>query len=221
MQDIFLDIETIPTQAPDAVAIAASQVTPPANYKDPDKIAAYVEEKAQAIVGKTSFDGLAGHAVCIGFKMIGARQVQCLSAKTLDEEAEMIDRFFRLLGITYPTRFIGHNVGGFDIPFLTMRALVLGVKLPPVHVWPRSVKPWDDKRVFDTMTVLPGRDMVSLDRLCRALGIPGKGDITGADVYPLWLEGAHGAIADYCGDDVRRVEAVFNRFIAINWEGFV
>ena len=106
-------------------------------------------------------------------------------------------------------RIIGHHIAGFDIRFITQRAIILGVRLPTW--WPRDPKPWSDK-VFDTMTAFSGsRDTISLDRLCRALGIEGKGDIDGSKVAGLWAAGEHKKVAEYCCEDVRKVQAIYKK----------
>ena len=51
----------------------------------------------------------------------------------------------------------------------------------------------------------------SMDRLCRLLGIPGKGDISGADVWPMVKAGKLAEVAEYCRGDVERTRALYNR----------
>jgi predicted PolB exonuclease-like 3'-5' exonuclease len=51
----------------------------------------------------------------------------------------------------------------------------------------------------------------SMDRLCRLLGIPGKGDISGADVWPMVQSGRIQEVAKYCRDDVERTRAMHKR----------
>ncbi len=104
---------------------------------------------------------------------------------------------------------VGHNVVNFDIRFLWKRAIILGIKMP--GWFPRDPKPWDSA-VFDTMTAFAGaRDTISLDRLCRALGIPGKDDIDGSMISDLYDKGEYETIANYCKADVERTRAVHKR----------
>ncbi len=66
--------------------------------------------------------------------------------------------------------------------------------------------------VHDTMVEWAGsRDRISLDRLCKVFGIEGKGDITGADVYPMYKEGRIDEISQYCAHDVDITRAVYKR----------
>jgi len=91
----------------------------------------------------------------------------------------------------------------------------LGVNIP--RCIPRDPKPWDST-MFDTMTAWAGaRGTISMDNLCAALGIEGKGDFSGADVAAAWGEGEHEKIATYCADDVLRTRAIWQRFQAAGW----
>ena len=206
---LYFDIETIPTQDPDAAARLAEGISAPANYKDEEKIAAYIAEKAGEAVGKTSFDGLEGHVCAIAWQA-GPPMGRCI--EDLADEAKLIDSFFSVFDPYHSQTLVGHNIAGFDIPFLTRRALVLGVKLPPQ--WPKNIKPWSDK-VHDTMQMLGGKDYTSLDKLCRALGIPGKDGFDGSQVAAAWAAGEFDRISEYCADDVAKVKAVHKRMIEI------
>jgi predicted PolB exonuclease-like 3'-5' exonuclease len=55
------------------------------------------------------------------------------------------------------------------------------------------------------------KDRISLDRLCKVLGLPGKDDMTGADVWPYVQAGRLDEVAEYCRQDVRRVREIFQR----------
>lgn len=208
MSFTYTDCETIPDQSEGALERAKESVKVPANYKNPDTIAAYIEENAQEAWERTALDGWKGHVACI---VANDREYEI---RDVNDEKFMLQSFFSSLT---ETTFVGHNIIGFDIPFLTKRALVLGVKLPPEHIWPRSLKPWDNK-VFDTMTQLGnGKEFISLDNLARNLGLKGKGNTTGKQVHYMWKNGLHDEIAEYCADDCRIVREIHERFLACNW----
>lgn len=218
--NITFDIETIPAQDPQVRADILATVKPPATYKKPESIAEWLAEnrdkEAEAEWLKTSFDGGAGQIVVIGWAIEDDEpqsvQVSDLSAKT---EAAMLREFFRMLSLKYSTHgtkpvLIGHNHVGFDIPFVWKRAMVHNVK-PPIW-FPRNPKPWSDG-VVDTMTLWDSQQRAggSMDRLCRILGIPGKGEFGGADVWPAIQRGEFERVADYCRDDVSRARAMHKR----------
>lgn len=51
-----------------------------------------------------------------------------------------------------------------------------------------------------------------MDRLCRVLGIPGKGDgPSGADVWPMVQAGKLDEVTAYCRADVERTRSLYQR----------
>lgn len=234
--NITIDIETIPAQDQgiidamradrlDELADALQSVKAPGNYKDQAKIDAYVDEakaklraeyeaKAEEDYLKTSFDGGAGQICVIGWA-IDDGDPQSVSATGLgsSDEKFLLERFFSAMHAAYRpgnrATIVGHNIINFDLRFLWQRSMVLGVR--PPGFFPRDPKPWDDS-VFDTMLQWAGqRGTISMDRLCLALGLPGKGDISGKDVWPMVQAGRIEDVAAYCRDDVRRTRAIFKR----------
>lgn len=220
MTYLYLDIETIPAQTDAAKERVASTVKPPAQMKKADTIAAWEkEQKAAAVeeaIAKTSFDGGMGHVCCIGFA-INDGQIHSESVKTLLEERKAIEAFIEVVEISRQNgweniQIVGHFVAGFDLRFLTQRAIVLGVRLP--DWWPRDPKPWSNE-VFDTMVAWAGaKGSISLDALCFSLGLEGKGDVDGSMVAQMWADGKHDEIGSYCRDDVERVRRVHQKMLA-------
>lgn len=218
--NVFLDIETIPCQAPGVVEQLAAEVQAPATHKKPESIKAWLDENRQAVATeqwlKTSFDGGLGQVVCISWATdegdTNALHVTDLSASSeratleifLDDIQTLKDQ--KRLG---NPRWVGHNVAEFDLPFLWKRCVVLGLEAPR---WlPHHPKPWGEQ-VYDTMVEWAGpRGRISLDRLCKLLGIPGKDDMTGADVWPAVQAGRISDVAEYCRADVERVRSVYRR----------
>lgn len=82
-------------------------------------------------------------------------------------------------------RIIGHNIFGFDLPFLIRRSWMLGVDVP-VNVLDKD-RYWNPVFV-DTMTrwSCGSRDYVSLDTLAKIVGHDGKNG-SGADFARLWF----------------------------------
>jgi hypothetical protein len=220
MTYLYLDIETIPAQTDAAKERVASTVKPPAQMKKADTIATWEkEQKAAAVeeaIAKTSFDGGMGHVCCIGFA-INDGQIHSEIVKTLLEEWKAIEAFIEVVDISRQNswetiQIVGHFVAGFDLRFLTQRAIVLGVRLP--DWWPRDPKPWSNE-VFDTMVAWAGaKGSISLDALCFSLGLEGKGDVDGSMVAQMWADGKHDEIGSYCRDDVARVRRVHQKMLA-------
>lgn len=219
---IYLDIETLPTADPAIIAEIAATITPPGNISKAETLAAWEAEKKPALVAqavaKTSFDTLSGSIACICWA-IDDGEVQSLDCRT--GEAGMLLEFFSVLSVDLQSThsriepethaYVGHNLAGFDLPFLKHRAIVHGIK-PNASLWKAmNAKPWDSC-IADTMLMWSAdRDRrVGLDQLCRAMGIPGKGDFDGSMVAATWPTNPEKVIA-YCKDDVQRVRALYKR----------
>jgi predicted PolB exonuclease-like 3'-5' exonuclease len=216
----FFDIETIPTQSPDLRARFRAEVQPPGNIKKAESIEAWMAEHADRAadeaISKTSFDPAMGRICTIAWAIDDGETVVS-HATTVDEERDVLEHFFADLNFNANHRytFVGHYITGFDLRFILCRAVVLGIPIP--RCIPRDPKPWDGT-VFDTMTAWAGsRGTISMDKLCEALGIPGKGDFTGADVAEAWANGEHSKIAEYCVDDVIRTRVIWQQFQQAAW----
>lgn len=215
-EHLYLDIETVGTSDPAIMAEIAASVTPPGNFKKAETIAEWESstkpELVKEAIAKTALNGAFGRVVCIGWAWNNDEVRSVIEP----DERLLIDSVMDLIHFAKPQThyqpvIVGHNVAGFDIRYLWQRAIVLGIRMPP---WfPRDPKPWSES-VHDTMTMWGGtRDYISLDSLCRALGLPGKGNMTGADVGRLWEAGNYEAIASYCAEDVYRVRSIHDRMM--------
>jgi predicted PolB exonuclease-like 3'-5' exonuclease len=213
-QYLYLDIETVPTTDADRIAEIAASITCPGNISKPESIAAWeVEKKPKLVeeaVAKTSFSGAYGKVCCIGWAW---DDFEARSTIGTDEREVIQSAFDRItnghMSAVPIITIVGHYVANFDLRFLMQRAIVLGIRLPD---WlPRDPKPWS-REVFDTMAAWAGaKDTISLDNLCRVLGIPGKDGVDGSMVAGMWQRGEYDAIASYCRDDVDRVRSVHRK----------
>lgn len=248
MNELFLDIETIPTSDEELIAeIRERHQVPPldllsiqaaGNIKDPDKIAADIEKKrAKAIadheaavagvdaaideaIRKTALDTSVAQIVCIAW---GWDDEPVQSVQGLDE-ADLLRRFWKALQVVDGAK---HEVSGrvqrpftptviahhseFDIRGLWRRSIVNKVATPAW--WPVDARPWDASRIRDTQAMWMGpKGFISLDRLCKLLGIAGKGEIDGSMVWDLVREGRLDDAAGYCRDNVgARLRPVYRR----------
>lgn len=211
---LYLDIETIPTTDAEKIAEIATAITAPKTMSKPETIAEWEAKTKPALVSeavaKTSFSGAYGKVCCIGWAWNDAAAQTVIVA--LSEAATMKLAFEHITAEAprhaVPT-IVGHYVANFDLRFLMQRAIVLGITMP--HWFPRDPKPWS-REVLDTMTVWAGaKDTISLDNLCKVLGLPGKGDIDGSMVADMWKRQQFDAIAEYCCADVERVRDVHRK----------
>lgn len=221
---VYLDIETIPGQAPELKNEIARGIAPPANYSKPETIARWEAETKPTLIEdawrKTAFAGDRGEIVCIGWA-VDDEPAQTLTRAPGSSEAWLLDEFFaatqRAIQATHGRipRWVGHNVRDFDLRFIYQRAVVLGLR--PPFALPHDVRPGSDL-VFDTMTAWAGwGGRVSLARLCAALGLPVKGseigeeDMDGARVWDFVQAGRLDDVAAYCRADVERVRLLHRR----------
>lgn len=213
MSFLYLDIETIPTSYPDIIAEIAAGITPPKTMSKAETIATWEAETKPGLVkeavARTSFNGALGSVCVIGW----AWDDEPARSATIEKvsEATMFRAWVQLAGADAdfgPKIVVGHNVT-FDIRFLWQRAIVLGVQMP--SWFPRDPKPWG-RDTFDTMTAFAGvKDTISLDKLCKALGIPGKDDFDGSMVADAWAAGEFDRISEYCRQDVERVRLIHRK----------
>lgn len=213
---LYLDIETIPTSDPEAIAEIAAGITPPGSMKRADTIAEWeATQKPGAIaeaVAKTSFNGAYGQICCISWAWGDEDPAYAMVGLTGESERDILGSLVSTVrpSLEQPV-IVGHYVADFDLRFIWQRAFVLGVKMPAW--WPRDPKPWS-REVNDTMTMWAGtKGSISLDNLCKALGIQGKTGVDGSMVAGMFQRGEYEAIASYCRDDVERVRNVHRKMM--------
>lgn len=215
---LSLDIETVVIESDEARAEIAASITHPANMSKPETIALWEETRKPALVDEAYSRGalspVTGKIICIGLVTDTHEQVF-----VSDDEREVIKLAYEWIStLGEPVTLIGHAIQNFDLPYLRCRSIVHGLR-PPVAVakaW--RAKPWDES-VGDTMTLWShDRDKrISLDKLCRLLGIPSpKADgIDGSAVYGLYKAGKLTEIGEYCLRDCRAALEAYKRIHAV------
>lgn len=132
------------------------------------------------------------------------------------EEAQALREFLSLISDfdSECDEIVGHNILGFDLPFIFQRCLVNNIPVrPPVNLGEYNVR-----GVFDTMRAwwLGGRNRVALDDIAWALGIESSktADVEGSKVFELYQAGKLAEIREYNLNDVRATRKVYERLIA-------
>jgi len=124
---IFFDIESIPTNDASVIAELEKTISAPATHKKQETIDKWMEDnKEQALkdlISKTSFDGMYGRVACIAW---ACDDGEIHSTLADDSEIEAIERFYDYVSFDCQSNsFCGHNIHGFDLPFLqTLTSLV-------------------------------------------------------------------------------------------------
>lgn len=225
---IFFDVETIPSQHPEARTWARETVKPPGSYKKPESIAKWWEEEGEAAADEAyrrqALDAAAGELVAISWATEDG-EPETVARGPGESEADMLRAFFdRVAAILQRESvtgadgrpcwdadpfFIAHNAP-FDLGYLWRRSIILGVR-PPFRLPSPGAR--DGKDYGDTMTLWAGyRQTIGLSRLCRALGVPDpKTEGDGGQVFDWWQAGDLERIARYNRADVAAVRACWWR----------
>lgn len=110
---------------------------------------------------------------------------------------------------------VGHNVIGFDLPFIFQRCLVHSIAAKPFV----NLGEYNVRGVFDTMRhwwLGDKRSRVGLDDIAWAFGIESSktAEVEGSKVFDLYQAGKLGEIREYNLNDVRVTRKVYERMIA-------
>jgi hypothetical protein len=108
---------------------------------------------------------------------------------------------------------VGHNIAGFDLPFIFQRCLVHCISAKPLV----DLGEYRVRGVFDTMHAwwLGAKRFVSLDDVAWALGIESSKTATaeGSKVFELHQAGKLAEIREYNLNDVRVTRKVYERIV--------
>jgi len=146
-----------------------------------------------------------GKIVCISVGYWKNENFVCKSYT--GEEKEILNDFFSDMESVSSLVLCGHNIKGFDIPFVCKRSLINGVEIPRwINVVGR--KPWEIPHI-DTMEMWKFGDMrnfTSLDTIAAVLGIESsKDEMDGSMVGVTYWNDENGIekIITYCEADVQ------------------
>lgn len=237
--NLFIDIETVPCQHPDALERVRSTLKPPAIMKKAETIAAWWANDAEAaaveVWRKQALDGgTRGEIVSVALVADGVTAdgapmewVKCRAPG--ESEADMLRFAFHVVdcwtaaelelvapgvrAAAFPIDAhypIAHNAT-FDMGFLWRRAVALGV---PVPRWLPGPAARVGQHFGCTMHAWAGHGgRVALDTLCESLGLPSPKDdgMDGGQVLDVWQAGDVAAIERYNLADARAVAAIWHR----------
>jgi len=153
----------------------------------------------------TSFEGTFGRICCISIIKEGPQGI-ILQETYSGEEKDILEKFWKTsIGVD---RFVGHNIWGFDLPFIYKRSIINGVK-------PRKLNlaRYRDIPIYDTMLQWELWNMKSaqkLDTLAKIFGLPtSKDEMDGSMVYDYFRQGKLEDICRYCMKDVELTRKVY------------
>lgn len=197
MKAIF-DIETAPL-AEDKIRQFMPDFEAPSNYKDPEKIKAYREEKAKEWLQRGALDAITGRVLVIGMIAPNGN----LNALEGDEPKILAEFWDIVTGwLDHGVDIVGFNSHRFDLPFLVRRSLINSVAIPQ-RLRVSQGRYWND-HFIDLMAVWScgNRDQtISLDNLSRTLGV-GQKNGDGKDFAELYVMDRAAAMG-YLENDLR------------------
>jgi predicted PolB exonuclease-like 3'-5' exonuclease len=197
---VIVDLECVGI---DTAGDYVEPVSAPANYKDPEKIAAYMDEARAAQIAKCALDPDLARIVALG--VANENGIAVSVNRDEDEERAILGTFWAAHdGATYIT-FNGH---GYDLPMLMRRSLYLGVGYPAINI-DRYRSPHID--LMQRLTFNGVLKPHSLKFYCKRFGIPVDDAISGADIPALVKAGEWDKVRAHCESDVRLTYALAAR----------
>lgn len=194
---LVLDIETKPKPLTELKALGL--IPPPklGNVKDPEKIKEKLAAHEEESMETAALDATRSEVCAFG---VATNKIQ--SPVTFnDVERQLITSIWEECRkvINLQGRIIGFNITGFDLPYLFRRSWILGID-PPQSL--RRGRYWHDCVVdlMDVWSLGNREDRISLDRVCKACGLPGKNG-SGKDFWKL-LDTDPDKAMDYLRNDV-------------------
>lgn len=208
---LSFDLETLPTEEFVRRTLATpydpSTFKPHANTKDPDKIAAQRAEHEASHVArmteaaaKGSLSGMTGRIACWGWA--SRREAHSTIVISESQEAVAVNDILHALNENALSTWNGR---AFDLPFLLLRAVILGVPIPKglQRGW---FQRWETEQHFDGCALLRWRtnDYWSLEHAAQAFGVEPISLGNGKDIAALFAAGEYEAIRSKNMQDVRR-----------------
>lgn len=109
---------------------------------------------------------------------------------------------------------VGHNIIGFDLPFIFQRCLINNLPVRPFV----NLAEFHVRGVYDTMHRwwLGAKRHVSLDDIAWALGLESSktAEVEGSKVFELYQAGRLAEIREYNLNDVRLTRQIYERMVA-------
>lgn len=212
---IALDIETAPN------ALMIDHLPEPdvktGNLKDPEKIAAKIDEAKASQVSKMALDPLYARIICASVVSDDISQTRMACELDSDDvERSIVEWILEILGEDQ-VRLVTWNGVGFDLPMIYKRALCLGLVpshygAPPLTAW---TKRYDNDRHIDLMKVFAGWgscDYAKLDTVAAVVLGESKNevDVTTFEEMIKTEEGRQ-KICDYCEKDTALTYSLFKK----------
>jgi len=200
MYTLFFDIETHANF--DAIGFMPAP-SAPSNYKDAEKIAAYIAEKKAEQVQSAALDPDYGQIIAISMRRgVDGQNITYLSSEI--GEKELIQAFWEEYNQAYGS-VCGYNIIGFDLPYLMRRSMELNIQIGSIP----NLQKYKTSPINDLMGVLYNwQQAKGLKFVCRRYGIHNPlPELDGSMVESMDAE----TLKAYCANDVHLVVELFKR----------
>lgn len=201
---VVVDIETAKNPLAKSI-IEQMPVKADARLKDPDKIAASIQQKRDTKLDKAALFWGTGRVVAIGSSQLSGQDEYVEAGSN---EKEILTNYSKWLEDTAATKIMGQNIKGFDIPFLLGRMMFHEVEVPALmrdryaamDLYDFFGNPrWSDQSC-------------SLDVYALSLGLDSK--LNDSSLIPQMAEdGLWKEIEEHCLQDVRLTREIFRRLL--------
>jgi len=133
------------------------------------------------------------------------------------DEKDLLSEFIEFMKIVFfkapGIKLVGHNIKGFDIPYIIKKSIVHGLDLPKqLHL--HKMKPWENC-LIDTYEVWKagGWSSAALAHICLLLGIKNpKDEMSAGEVGVAYWAGRIEDIKNYCEEDIEAAGSLVLRF---------
>lgn len=206
MQYIAFDIETIPNEKALEFFTVHKNYSAPSNYKDEEKIKAYIDESRIEDFNKAGLYWWTGKIICITLHHVLRGDKKAFYG---EDELQLLTEFFTFLkNECAGCHLIGKSSDHFDIPFILGRALAHDLGIPQI-LRTNWAKINDVDKIFAFSKACS--QVSTLNAYAFGLGIKQKLR-HGSQVKQMHSEGLTEEIMEYCQQDTDIVAEMIRRF---------
>ena len=213
----FLDVETLPAEETDPLWVQLSSELKLQKGETPEEF----ETRKKKIHYDTAMLSPLGRVWMIGYAERSSEPRILAGDGSIEAEVKLLRELNGILEKIDNPWFVGHNISGFDLPFLQVRALKHKLPFLARKLGRYTTKPWD-QRVLDTQKIWPRttadrsswengglRGIARLDTICEVLGVPRQTGVMGPEVYNAYLARDVQGVKDHLYQDITQVREVF------------
>src|SRR5262245_29185342 len=178
-------------------------IAAPSNYKDPQKIAEYIEQRMAERLNRCALDIDLCRIVALGWMVDGEDRPSVILGPDEGNERLAIQQFWRAVAdVDRPARIVTFNGSRFDLPLVMRRSDYLGIRYTPLNL-DRYRSPHIDLWNRLTFNGVIGSTH-PLRFYAKRFGVPvNQPEISGGDIAALVMTGQWADVEAHCADDIQ------------------